>query len=111
MTRNDFVKIIRLRTSWRIDKRRGNYRLPDGSLLSSYIEDLVIGQLMLDAVAPTASGELAHCVGIDPTKATKKDECGLPVYHLFTPFGENEECSYDEMQRRIKSLVNSVMYG
>ena len=111
MTRNEFVKIIKLRSFWKTSKKRGNYRLPDGSLLSHYIDELVRGQLMLDAIAPTASGDLAMCSGIDPAKAIEKDECGLPIYHLSVPFGEDEVCSYDEMEIRIKSLVNSVIHG
>ena len=111
MTRTDFIKIIKLRSFWKIDKRRGNYTLPNGEHLSSYIDELVRGQLQLDSVAPNATGDLVSCPGIDPTKAAEKDECGLPVYHLFVAFGEDETCSFDEMERRIKSLVNAVIFG
>lgn len=36
MLRKDFIKIIRLRSFWKVDKRKGDYRLPSGDRLSSY---------------------------------------------------------------------------
>ena len=110
MTRKDFIKIIRLRSSWKIDKKRGNYTLPDGSRLSSYINQLIMGQLMIDSIAPSENGDLNPCHNIDPSKALEKDICGLPIYHIVVPFGNDETCDFDEMERRIKKLVNSVIY-
>jgi hypothetical protein len=111
MNRSDFIKIIKLRSFWKIDKRRGNYTLPSGERLSHYIDGLVRGQLMLDMVAPASNGELAMCADIDPSNATELDEAKLPIYHLMIPFGENETCNFDTMQIRIKSLVNAVIHG
>ena len=111
MNRSDFIKVIKLRSFWKIDKRRGNYTLPNGEKLSHYIDDLVRGQLMLDLVAPSSSGELAMCSDIDPANATELDAAKLPIYHLSIPFGENETCDFDTMEIRIKSLVNAVIYG
>ena len=31
MKREDFKKIIKLRSFWKIDKRKGNYKLPNGN--------------------------------------------------------------------------------
>ena len=41
MKREDFKKIIKLRSFWKIDKRKGNYKLPGGDNLSVYVTDLV----------------------------------------------------------------------
>lgn len=48
MKREDFKKIIKLRSFWKIDKRKGDYKLPSGDKLSKYIRKLVISQMQLD---------------------------------------------------------------
>lgn len=40
MKKEDFAKIIRLMSFWKIDKRKGNYRLPAGDLID-YVDDLI----------------------------------------------------------------------
>ena len=37
MERADFKKVIKIMSGWRIDKRKGNYRLPNGEKLSGYV--------------------------------------------------------------------------
>ena len=50
MKRKDFIKIIKLRSVWKIDKRLSNidYTLPNGEKLSDYIEELVTSQMEID---------------------------------------------------------------
>lgn len=50
MKREDFKKIIKLRSFWKIDKRKGNYELPNGNRLSSYVRELVESQMKLDGL-------------------------------------------------------------
>ena len=49
MKREDFKKIIKLRSFWKIDRRKGNYKLPDGSWLSEYVAKLIEQGVTLDA--------------------------------------------------------------
>ena len=105
MTRANFIKIIKLRSCWRIDKRKGNYTLPNGEHLSTYIDELVRGQMELDGITGiTSDGNLAMCA------ITGLDESSLPIYTVMPAFQENEIVSYDEMTRRIKRLVNEIIY-
>ena len=32
MKRTDFMKIIKLRSVWKVDRRKGNYKLPNGKV-------------------------------------------------------------------------------
>ncbi len=104
MKRSDFIKIIRLRSCWKIDRRKGNYMLPNGERLSSYIDDLVRGQLELDKLGIMSNGELESCA------ATERDNAGLPIYTVFVPFKDNETITFDEMEIRIKKLTNEIIH-
>lgn len=105
MKRKDFIKIIRLRSCWTISKRKGNYRLPGGQLLSKYIAGLVDSQMYIDELGIDSSGNLSFCSGgenLDP-----------PEYDcicLMPDFKDIEICSYDEMQKRIDKLVRDIIY-
>ena len=39
MKREDFKKIIKLRSFWKIDRRKGNYKLPNGKFLDNAFRD------------------------------------------------------------------------
>lgn len=104
MTRSDFIKIIKLRSAWKINHRKGNYTLPNGDRLSTYIDELVRGQMELDRITGiTSDGELAPCA------VSGLDECGLPIYTVMPAFRENETVSFDEMERRIRRLVVEIL--
>lgn len=49
MKRNDFKKIIKLRSRWKITGE--NYKLPSGEPVSVYIQKLVESQLEIDHLA------------------------------------------------------------
>lgn len=55
MKRENFKKIIKLRSCWKIDKRKGNYELPSGKHLLDYILDLVESQMKLDGLGIRAN--------------------------------------------------------
>ena len=66
MKREDFKKIIKLRSFWKIDKRKGDYKLPSGDKSSKYIRKLVISQMQLDNLLIGENGDLfpgsgGHC--------------------------------------------------
>lgn len=96
MKRENLKKIIKLRSCWRIDKRRGNYKLPSGERLSNYLYELVESQMKLDKLGIRENGELCFCEWI-------KEE---NKYILMPGFEKNEYCTYEEMERRIKILIN-----
>lgn len=102
MKRNDFKKIIKLRSAWKIDGRKGNYELPDGHRLSTYIERLVNEQLELDNLAITKTGDLNYSRSIDKDKLDSDIE-------IIIPFSDNEIVSFEENEKRIKVLIYEII--
>lgn len=106
MKRENFKKIIKLRSCWKIDKRKGNYKLPNGKHLSDYILDLVESQMKIDDLGIRANGDLCFASGGDwNIEASKFND-----YVLMPDFESNEVCSYDEMEKRINCLIRELLY-
>ena len=63
MCKAKFIKIIKLRSFWKIDKRKGNYTLPSGNKLSTYIKQLVISQMEVDNLYMLESGDFEYTTG------------------------------------------------
>ena len=101
MKRKDFIKIIKLRSVWKIDKRLSNvdYTLPSGEKLSDYIEELVTSQMEIDSLLIRENGDL--CLG-----ERIGNEC-----KLFPAYLNNEFCHINEMGKRINNLIYDVLYG
>lgn len=101
MNRKDFKQIIKLRSIWKIDRRTGNYKLPNGTMLNEYIQGLVESQMWVDKLAIKENGNLCFC------------QCGewnpFDDYILMPAFEANETCSYEEMQNRIRKLVLEII--
>lgn len=95
MTRENFIKIIKLRSVWKIDKRRGNYKLPDGTHLRDYVLRLVESQLELDNLGIRANGDLCFY-----------DKVNL---RLMPAFEDNESCTEEEMDKRIWRLIREIV--
>lgn len=106
MKREDFKKIIKLRSVWKIDKRKGNYVLPNGEKLSSYVIELVESQMKLDNLLIRNNGDLCFGFGGEWNTETKE----FDDYTLIPPFEDNETCTYDKMENRIIALVNELLY-
>ena len=106
MRKEDFKKIIKLRSVWKIDKRKGNYELPSGNKLSSYVRELVESQMKLDNLLIRSNGDL--CFGSGGEWNTETNE--FDDYTLMPPFKDNETCTYDKMENRITALVNELLY-
>lgn len=102
MKRQDFIKIIKIRSFWKIDRRKGNYCLPNGEKLSSYVRKLVEGQMQLDKVAITEEGDIRPCAA----GTWDKD---LKAFSDYRFFGSASDCSYDEMQKRVNALVSEIV--
>lgn len=106
MKRENFKKIIKLRSVWKIDKRKGNYKLPNGKFLSDYVQDLVESQMGLDHLGICSNGDLCLVSGGEWNAETKD----FDDYTLMPAFQPNEVCSRDDMENRIKSLVHELLY-
>lgn len=106
MKREDFKKIIKLRSFWKIDKRKGNYELPNGKHLSDYVSDLVESQMKLDTLGIRKNGNLCFVSGGTWNVETKD----FDDYILMPSFENNEMCSYDEMEKRINCLIRELLY-
>ena len=106
MKREDFKKIIKLRSCWKIDKRKGDYKLPNGNDLSEYVTDLVESQMKLDNLGSRSNGDLCFASGGEWNAETKE----FDNYTLMPAFQDNEICSYDEMEKRVSRLVLGLLY-
>lgn len=104
MKRKDFIEIIKLRSTWKVDKRRGDYTLPNGEKLSSYIEQLVESQMKLDQLAIRENGDLCFACGGN----WNKEKNDFDDYELIPPFENNETCSEYEMEIRIRKLIREI---
>lgn len=101
MNREDFKQIIKLRSIWKVDRRTGNYRLPNGTMLDKYIEGLVQSQMKLDSLGIKETGNLCFC--------QRGEWNPFDDYILMSAFEDNEVCSYEEMQNRIRKLVFEII--
>ncbi len=63
MKRENFMKIIKLRSFWKIDRRRGNYKMPSGEPLSHYLSNLVTSQMEIDNLGIRENGDLCLASG------------------------------------------------
>jgi hypothetical protein len=99
MKREDFKKIIKARSFWKIDKRTGDYMLPNGTHLSSYVKRLICEQMSLDRVAIAENGEFYFA------------EKGENNYSVYAPVGKNETCPITIMLERIDDLVRDIVGG
>ena len=105
MERKDFIKIIRLRSIWKIDHRKGDYTLPNGKRLSSYVERLVESQMALDNLKIRKNGNLAPAELVDIHSLKSK------TWQMFPMFEPPEICNCDIMERRMHDLVQEIVEG
>ncbi len=94
MKRSDFIKIVKIVSIWRVDKRRGNYKLPSGNKLSDYLYRITDNLLKNNKWAIAENGNIYDIVG---------DQ-------IFIPFGENEPF-VDRLQwDRVDNLINEMLF-
>lgn len=94
MKRDDFKKIIKIFSFWRIDKRKGDYRLPNGKYLSDYLKKLAAKLLEQNQLAIRADGNIGEIVG----------------EKIFIPFGEDEDILPEQQEKAIKNLIKEMFY-
>lgn len=97
MTRKGLEQIIKLRSDWAVDKRKGDYALPSGGMLSEYLFDLLTEQLDVDHLGFTTAGEL-----VTYDKENKR---------LIMPFARDEETNWGEQYKRKIAFVHDMVWG
>lgn len=91
MKRNDFKKVVKCFSYWKIDKRKGNYKLPSGQRLKDYLLYLCAEILEKHNKAIGSDGNIYDVVN----------------NKVFIPFKGDEEL-HDQWQR-IKDLINEML--
>lgn len=97
--REDFAKIINLRSIYKIDKRKDNFQI------KNYIIELIESQMKLDNLGIMESGDLCPCHGGE----YNLEKAGFEDYLLLPPFKDNETCTYNQMQNRIFNLALEII--
>lgn len=94
MKRNDFKKIIKLSSDWKIDKRRGNYKLPNGEKLFDYLQNFIFEYLQKNNLGILKNGNI----------------CCVLNKELFVPFGQNESFICFEQFERAKKIARELIF-
>lgn len=95
MKRKELKTVIKAISDWKIDKRKGDYRLPSGRLLSDYLEE--VGEDFLKAFRKAISidGDIYDFI---PETST-----------IFRPFLENERTCQDEQRKRLQAIIFEML--
>lgn len=94
MTRNEFKQVIKIMSFWKIDKRRGNYKLPNGNRLSDYLERFTLDFLRRSLKAIAKDGTVQDWLSPDT---------------IFYPFRDNEPLDWTEQAERVRALVAEMV--
>lgn len=94
MKREDFKKIIKIMSDWRINKRKGNYLLPSGKKLSDYVYTITEKFLHNNGMAIAGNGNIYPLIGD----------------MIFIPFSSDETYDYLTQNERIEKLVKEMIY-
>lgn len=94
--RENFKKIIKMMSDWEIDRRRGNYRFPNGGYLFQYLENFITDFLKNNSLALDKSGDVRCTM-----------ELGGKLM-IFRAFGEDEKI--ESQDERIKILIREMIY-
>lgn len=97
MKRSEFEQVVKAFSVWKIDKRKGNYRLPSGNLLSNYLQDLIQELCKNNQIAFAKNGNLYQKIVFD-----EKDV-------IFIPFADFEKLDNAEQEARAKSFVFELL--
>lgn len=94
MTRENFKNVVKAFSFWKINKRKGDYKLPNGEFLSSYLQELVANLLSRNDIAFLKNGNLGDVLNGS----------------IFVPFGIDEEIVLEEQERRIRCFVREMIF-
>lgn len=74
MERNTFKQIIKLSSFYKIDKRRGNYVLPNGSKILDYLKEFIFEYLQKNNLGILKNGKIAETINKKIVVFGGKDE-------------------------------------
>lgn len=92
MKRKDFKTVVRCFSYWKIDKRKGDYKLPSGCRLSHYLEDLVFDLLKKHNLAIRSDGNVGTILN----------------GKIFVAFGDDQVIP--DQERAVSKLVCEMIY-
>ena len=95
MKRNELKTVIKAISDWKIDKRKGNYRLPSGRLLSDYLEAIGEDFLKTFNKAISIDGDVYDYIAETAT--------------IFRPFLDNERTCQDEQRKRLQAVIFEML--
>lgn len=98
MTRAEFKQVIKAFSLWRVDKRKGNYKLPNGERLSDYLIRLAMAELENHNLGIASNGEIVDVLLRDGN------------LRLMKPFTDIDEESNASVQtERVITLINEML--
>lgn len=97
--RNDFTKIVKMLSFWKIDRRKGNYELVGGKKLKDYLFDLVQGFCLDNSLAFGDDGHLHYA---------EREKASVKMFYFWMPKVE-ETTSYEQVIR-IERFISEMLY-
>lgn len=94
--RENMERIIRIRSHFKIDRRKGNCTLPNGEKLTDHVFNLLDQQMRLDSLAIDQHGDFRFS-----TRNGMDYEVGV--------FNSIEHVAFAEMESRINNFVREVV--
>lgn len=93
MKRNDFKQVVKIFSIFQIDKRKGNYTLPNGAKLSEYLQNLVSEILERNNLAIRSDGSVGEILN----------------GKIFKPFGDDETTTPEQQEKRCTALIIEML--
>lgn len=103
MKRKEFKQLIKIMSTWKVDKRMGNYRLPDGSPLCSHLYEVAANQLKLNGLAIDSKGNV-NKVFFNSLKLTSLTEKCIEFMFI------DEKTSVIEQQHRLSKVIHEMIF-
>ena len=95
MNKKELKTVIKAISDWKVDKRKGNYRLPNGRFLSDYLEEIGEDFLKAFSKAISINGDIYD---YNPQTAT-----------ILRPFLDNEQTCQAEQRKRLKAIIFEML--
>lgn len=93
MTKDNFLKVVKAFSLWRIDKRKGNYRLPSKSKLSEYLYELIRKIMTNNKLAFRKNGHLGDIID----------------GKIFVPYCDDEQLDEMEQRKRTRNFICEIL--
>lgn len=94
MKKNAFEQVVKAFSIWRVDRRKGNYTLPNGKRMADYLEELTGELLKTNRLAFRKNGDVGELIGEN---------------EIFTPCAEDERTTDAEQEKALKKFVYDLL--